>query len=487
MTNQTITPFTEIGEVALQEMAGWINEAYRTELQWPGVAREYDRIFRSDSEVTMMRNMYASWASSLTVRFELPASSDVGEDTEPTDDDKRALDFANQVLNDIEGGINKWFTAAMTRVPFYGFGWWEAPPGVRSQNWTAPDQDPWKSQYSDGLIGYRRLGFRRYSSFYRWDFDEQERLRGMTQMTNRGGIKSMPLNRCLHLTFGDSDNPEGLATLESMWRLAKMKQGFEIVFGFGAQNSAGYLNVTVEDGKKLDLVNIQKAARALMTPQEGNYAAWPEGTKGELIDVPFAAGTTILDAIRHYTIVKLAQLGMQWIAFSTISGVGSMASMKDASQIAMGIFNTMAQGFVKQADEQIGKRLFEYAPNKAAFPGMTRRPVLTVDKLRKEIDLTELGSFATALHAIWPLSEDDIISIRKYSEVLPETMPEEDTHNASERETEEGHTNEDAPLVDETEAAAMIAQAYETIKENKPDLYDALSTGVTLKGECDEC
>jgi len=421
--------YSEIGDSGLTEWAGWIQEAYRTELQWPGVSKEYDRLWRSDSEVTMMRNMYASWASSLDVRFELPSASDVGEETEPSDDDKRALDFANQVLEDVEGGIGKWFTAAMTRVPFYGFGIWEYSPGLRRDGWAPPDDDPWRSQYNDNLIGIRRLGFRRYSSFWKWNFDDYQRPTHMVQLDGKGQVTEIPLERCLHLTFGDSDNPEGLATLESMWRLAKMKQGFEVIFGIGSEHTAGHLSVTVDDEKSFDITNINKAALALMTAQEGNYAAWPSGVHGELIDVPFAAGTTILDAIRHYTIVKLALLGMQWIAFSTISGVGSMASMKDASQIAMGIFNTMAQGFVQQADQQIGKRLFEYDVNQAAFPGLTRRPQLTVNTLQKEIDLAELGSFATAISALMPLGDDDYIAIRKRSEVLPETLPVEENSN----------------------------------------------------------
>lgn len=474
----TIKEFEEPGSSGLKGWGGWIQEAYRTELQWPGVESEYSRLWRSDAELTIQRVIHGSWAASLSPRFELPVASDVGEDAQPTDDDQRALDFANQCLEDIEGGITQWLVSAITKVPYYGWGLWVAPPGVRNETWTPPDNDPWRSKYNDNLIGYRRLSFRRYSSFYSWEFDDNERLRGMRQLGMSGGIASIPLDKSLHITFGDNDNPEGLALLESMWRLAKLKQGFEVVFGIGSEHTAGHLSVTVDSEQSFDVENIKKAARAMMTAQEGNYAAWPAGVSGALIDVPFAAGTTILEAIRHYTILKLALLGMQWIAFSTISGVGSMASMKDASQIAITVFNTMVAGFVSQADQQIGKRLFEFDVNKAAFPGMTRRPVLVVDKLRKEIDLTELSSFATAMYSIMPLGTDDIIALRKASEILPETLPvEESADGESIAETPEQITPD--------EAEKIVDEVMDTVKQHRPDLLAKLNN--EIGGDCANC
>lgn len=483
--------FEEIGTTGLEEWSGWIQEAYRTELQWPGVEAEYSRIWRSDPELTIQRNFYGSWASTLTPRFELPPTSDIGEDSETTDDDKAALEFANQVLVDIEDGITAWLVSTVTRTPFYGFGWWEAPPGIRNENWKPPKKDPWRSKYNDGLVGYRRLAFRRYSSFYKWIFDDEtDRMIGFKQMTATGGFESIPLNRSLHTTFGDSDNPEGLATLESMWRLQRIHQGLEIVFGIGAEHTAGHLSVTVDDEKSFNIDNIKRAASALMTAQEGNYAAWPHGVSGELIDVPFAAGETILNAIRHYTVLKLALLGMQWVAFSTISGVGSMASMKDASQMAITIFNSIVAGQVQQADQQIGKRLFEYDVNKAAFPNMTRRPVLTVDKLKKDIDLAELGSFATALNAIMPLGDDDFVAIRRASEVLPEALPEAlpelQVSGDDEIEDVEEPTSEPEPVTPE-EAEEIVEEVIETARVHRPDLYAMLDNEVETEQDCADC
>jgi hypothetical protein len=87
--------------------------------------------------------------------------------------------------------------------------------------------------------------------------------------------------------------------------MERIKYGLEVVQGIGFEHAAGYLNVTAE--KTLtdsDKANIKAAARAIMTAQEGNYAAWPQGITGELTDVNFQAAAALLEAIRYYGLLK---------------------------------------------------------------------------------------------------------------------------------------------------------------------------------------
>lgn len=415
----------EIGSTGLQQWSGIIAEAYNTALQWPGVATDYNRLWRSDPEVAVGRNVLQAFSSKASASFVLPERDDP-----PTDDDKRACEFGNQALEDIQGGFTSWLSSCMVRVPFYGWGWWEAPAGVRSQEWKAPDGDDWRSSYNDGLVGFRKLAFRHYKSFYSWEWDEaNRRLLGMNQLdvyNPTGGVVLIPKERSLHVIFGDRENPEGLATLEAMWRLERLKYGLEVIFGIGAEHTAGFLSVTSEKEElnEKDHAAIRRAAKAIMAAQEGNYAAWPKGITGDLVDVPFAAGNVILDAIRYYSILKLALLNMQWMAMGTLSSFGSYSSSNDASNFFISLFNAMVAGVIKQADEQIGKRLFEFPTNKAAFPGMTRRPELKSTPVQKDIPLAEMGQFLQSVSAIMSLGDDDLIAIRRKSEFLPEQLPE---------------------------------------------------------------
>lgn len=412
--------WAEIGTSGLRAYGGYITEAYQTRLQWPTCADEYNRMWRSDPEIGIARAVLQAFGSKISLYFETPEG-----ETAPTTDDQRAVDFANQVLEDIEGGAGAWMTSCLSRVLFYGWGWWEAPPGLRTPEWRPPGDDPWRSNYDDGLIGIRRLAFRHYKSFLNWDLDEPSgRLRGMVQLDPYGHIGTIPLDRSLHVAFGDLDNPEGLATMEAIYRLERVKYGLEVVFGIGAEHASGHLSVHAE--RKLDDQDntaIKKAARMIMSAHEGNYAAWPSGITAELVDVPFQAGQVLLDAVRYFGILKLALLNMQWAALGTLSPYGSYSANADASTFFVSWFNATVAGLVGQADQQIGKRLFDYPVNKAAFPGMTRRPVLKATTVQKDIALAEMGQFMSAVQAIMPLGEEDFLAIRRKSEFLPEILP----------------------------------------------------------------
>lgn len=426
--------FKELGTPGLESWGGWIRQAYNNSLYWPSVAPLYDRIWRSDPEVAVARLVLESMTSDLDVKFDLDPGI-----KNPTSDDYAAVDFGNEVLNDIHGGISKWLISAMTRVPFYGWGWWEVVPGVRSSEWNPPGQDPWRSHYDDGLIGYRRFSFRNYSSFERWEIDDAtSRLEGMYQFDPPNSSILLPLNRSLHCTFGDHDNPEGLASLEALWRLERIKYGFEIIQGIGFEHAAGH--VKFEATKKLsadDKTLIKKAARSVLTAQEGNYMSLPDHITAEVLDVSFESAASLLDAIRYYGILKLAVFGMQWAALGVLSPYGSYSSLKDANTFFLAIFNAMAEGFVDQADQQIGQRLFDYSANKDAFPNITRRPVMVVNKAEKMVDLAELGDFMTSFATLFPMDDDDVIAIRRKSDFLSESLPEVDTVKLPEEEDPE--------------------------------------------------
>jgi hypothetical protein len=146
-----------------------------------------------------------------------------------------------------------------------------------------------------------------------------------------------------------------------------------------------------------------------------------------MMDVPFAAGMPLLEVVRYYSILKLALMGMGWLAnASGISGVGSFASVKDSSEMAVLLFNAMAADMVRQMDEQLWTRLFNYPVNKAAFPNLTARPRLKLIPLDKDVPLMELGQLSQALKAIMPMGDEDWLAIRKKTGFLPNILPEKE-------------------------------------------------------------
>lgn len=409
--------FEEIGSTGLEAWYGFVYQAYNADLYWPGVYELYNRLRRSDPEVTITRQIFGTVASGVSIEPDLP--------DKPSDDDKRFQEFYSQAMDDLEGGIDRWRDAFVAYVPFMGWAWWEAVPAVRQRDWIPPDNDPWRSKYDDGLIGFRRFAFRDHSSFDSWKLDDYTgRLSGMWQIDAPHPRILLPIQNSIHVTFGDVENPEGLTPLEAMWRLERIKYGLEIVQGIGFEHAAGHLSVTKTEAGALtegDKSNIKAAARAILTAQEGNYAAWPFGFTGSVIDVPFSAAPSILAAIQHYSMLKLALYNMQWVAMNTLSVTGSYASLKDSTALWLVAFNQMMGNGVSQLDEQVGGRLLKW--NAAKFPNITRRSKLKISKVEKLIDLQELGMFMQLVKDVMPLGDDDYLEFRKRTGFMSETLP----------------------------------------------------------------
>ena len=410
--------FSELGTSGLQAYMGYVQEAYHAELHWPGVQPLYSRMRRSDPEISVVRNVYQALARSVRLEWQIPDDA--------SDDDKRAQEFGEQVLNDIEGGPDEFLSTLISHVPFMGFGWWEVVLGVRSDNWKSPDGDDWKSEHNDNLIGIRKLAWRDHSSFVKWNMDDKTgKVKGFVQQDSPNSQIIIPLNRSLHVAFGDTQNPEGLSPLEAVWRLERIKYGLEVVQGIGFEHAAGYLDVTV-NGKLTtsDETALKRAAKNIMKAQEGNYAAWPQNVVGELKDVNFSAAPSILEAIKYFGILKLMVYNMQWAALSSVTGTGSYASMTDSSQMFITVFNSMMEGLIAQVDAQLGKRIFSL--NEGAFPGMTRRPKLVCTPIEKQVSLSELAAFMDSIQWM-DLSEDDFKALRKKSAILTENVPQGDS------------------------------------------------------------
>jgi hypothetical protein len=449
--------YQELGATGLEHWGGYVQEAYNAKLYWPSVQPLYSRLRRSDPEVVMARNIFQALASEVELKWDLQTD-------EPTSDDLKAQEFGTQVLEELDGGVEGFISDLINNVPFYGWGWWEILWGVRNPKWKAPDtDDDWRSSYDDGLIVPRRLAFRDSSSFMRWDMNDAGKVLGMVQQTDLGKQITLPVDKSLHITYGDSNNPEGLSPLEAVWRLERLMYGLEVVQGIGFEHAAGHLMVKV-DGELTDKdkAAVRNLARALMSAQEGNYAVLPQKvTEAEIKDVTFQAAGSILEAIKYYGIRKLTVFAMQWAALSSMTDSGSYAAMQDSSTMFMMTYNNMIKGFVRQLDDQLGRRLFDI--NAGAFPNMTKRPRLVATEVEKIVNLDTLATFADAMSILYQLNDADQNAFRRKSGFLPDEYQQD----------EEGEAPEPAP-VEDREVDEAVEQFSLFAKDNYPELYKRL-------------
>ncbi len=418
--------WNEAGSSGLKEAWGFISEAYNAALYFPEAVTPYSKMRRSTPEIVSIRAAFTSWSRNINPQVNLPEKA--------TDDDKKYQEFVLSVLNDVEGGFSKLIDTMVNHVPFMGWGWWEAVPGLRDPNWTPPGDDDWKSEADDNLIGIRRFAWRDPATFNGWDMDEKtKRMKGLKQQDYPHEPVTLPLNKSLHVTFGDSNNPEGLSPLEAVWRLERLKYGYEVVMGIGAEHAAGHLKIKKTesgDASGTDKTAMATAAKNLLTAQQGNFGYFPYGIDGEVIDVPFGAGTFLLETVKYYSTMIYLVYMMQFVALNTMTSTGAQASQVDSTDMAVFTFNAMMDGFASQFDAQIGKRLYDWNVKQLnAFPGVEKRPKITFSHIDKTIALSEMGSFLTQIDGLLNLGDDDIKSIRKrtgglLSENEPDRMSE---------------------------------------------------------------
>ena len=413
----------EQGTSGLKAYSGFVNEAYNSSLYWPTVAPLYSRLRKSPT-MAMVARAFSSWARSVGPVIDLP--------DKPTDDDKKYKDFLLSDFENMEGGFGRYIETAVMRTPFDGWFVWDAPPALRDKSWVPPvrqgeDPDEWRSQEDDGLIGIRRLAARDNNSFVRWEFNTRKRVKGMWQQDYPQPQVMIPIDKLhgLHHTVGDPNNPEGVAGLEPVWRLERIQYGLQVIQGIGFEHAAGHLSVKKTADGELgtdDRNKIAEAAKNILSAQEGNYAYWPWGLDGEIIDTTFSAAGTILEAIKYYDILMLSVFMMQTIALNTLTNTGALASQVDSTQLGIFTFNSMLDGLASQYDEQIGKRLYEW--NKDAFPDMQKRPKIKFSHVENTVAIATLGSFLQQVNGILPMDEQDYVAIRKKTGFLPENNPD---------------------------------------------------------------
>lgn len=413
-------PLYEKGTSGLKESSGFIHEAYNASLWFPTCIPLYSRLRTSNPEIVMVRRAFSSWASNVRPVVNLPEKA--------SDADKKYRDFLESDFDNMDGGFSDWLDTCINYVPFMGWGWWDVQASVRDPSWKAPSaDDSWESEEDDGLNGIRRIAWRDNNTFAGWDLSQpNKRLLGMWQQDYPNPKVKLDYNKSLHVTFGGSNSPEGTTPLEAVWRAERIQYGFSVIHGFGFEHAAGYLSVEktqAGDISAADRTNVALAAKAILSAQEGNYAIWPYGMTGEVKDIPFAAGESLLNAIKHYSILILSMYTMQWLALNTMTNTGALASQVDSTNAGIYSYNAMLDGLASQYDDQIGKRLWKW--NKDKFAGVTKRPKITFSHIENTLDLGALGQFWSAVYDKLPIGEDDYNALRQKTGWMPEETPED--------------------------------------------------------------
>lgn len=226
-----IINYKQLGVSGLRRYGPYIYEEFLPELRWPYAGRIYQEMADNDPVIGAILYLAEMLIRGTTWRVE-PASNSKA--------DKEAADFLKSCMDDMDMSWANTISEILSMLT-YGFSFHEIVYKIRrGPNETNPK---YKSKYTDGRIGWRRLPIRAQTSLHEWTFNKEGDVVAFVQMAEPDfKITSIPMSKgLLFRTRVSRDNPEGKSLLRNAYRPWFFKKHFEEIEGIGIERDlAGF-------------------------------------------------------------------------------------------------------------------------------------------------------------------------------------------------------------------------------------------------------
>ena len=242
-TTKTVN-LRQLGVSGLRRYGPYIYEEFLPELRWPGAGRVYQEMADNDAVIGAIMYLAEMLIRGCTWEVQAQGSSDV---------DKEAAQFLRECMDDMDMSWANTISEILSMLT-YGFSFHEIVYKVRR----GPNESSskYRSAYSDGRIGWRRLPCRAQTSLAEWEFDDEGDVSAFIQRCEPDfNTVRIPLSKgLLFRTRISKDNPEGKSLLRNAYRSWFFKKHFEEIEGIGIERDlAGFPVLTAPEG--LDLWN----------------------------------------------------------------------------------------------------------------------------------------------------------------------------------------------------------------------------------------
>lgn len=231
--------YKQLGVTGLRRYGPNIYEEFLPELRWPYAARIYQEM--SDNDAVIGAVLYLAEMLIRGVEWRVEPASD-------SDADKEAAQFLASCMNDMDTSWANVISEILSMLT-YGFSFHEIVYKVRR----GPDETnpKYRSKYSDGRIGWRRMPIRSQTSLDGWEFNEEGDVIAFVQSCEPDFVRTViPMSKgLLFRTRVSKENPEGKSLLRNAYRSWFFKKHFEEIEGIGIERDlAGFPVLTAPDG-----------------------------------------------------------------------------------------------------------------------------------------------------------------------------------------------------------------------------------------------
>lgn len=409
---------TEYGVLGQKKYAGVFMEEFLTELQGQRGIEAYKEMAENDDIIGAML-----FAIEMLIR---QAPWDVEPQGEKEEDEK-AANFVKSCLDDMQ---QSWQDTLSEILSFLVYGWSYHEICYKRRMGKNKKQSL-SSKYDDGLIGWKKLPIRSQDTLWRWEYDEEDELAGMSQMAPPDyQIRTIPLEKAIHfVTKSKKANPEGRSILRNAYRQYYFKKRFQEIEGIGVERDlAGLPFIQPPEGADIWDAGDPEMVRALANCESLVKNIRRDAKEGVVL--PYGWTFQLLNggSRRQFEVGKIIERCDNRIAMTAMADfvllghqqTGSFALSSDKTtlfSVALGTYlNIICDAFNTQAIP----RLIDL--NAAHFKGITQYPKLVHGDV-EQVNMNEFASFIEKMTGIGVLKPDENLErhVRKVGN-LPEAM-----------------------------------------------------------------
>lgn len=359
--------------------------------------------------------------------------------------DKEAAEFVESCMHDMQ---DTWTDTISEILSFLTYGWsfHEIVYKRRMGNTKNPTT---KSKYTDGLIGWKKLPIRAQETLYRWEYDNEDNLLGMTQMPPPDfETYTIPMSKALLFrTKSRKNNPEGRSILRNAYRSWYFKRRIQEIEGIGIERDLAGLpvmhgpegldlwNDDIEDNKQTRIA-LEKMVKSIRR-DEMEGVVLPHGYELELLS---SGGTRQFDtnAIINRYDTRIAMTVLADFIFLGHQETGSWALSSDKTELFAMAIGAFLDIICETFNSQGIPALIDI--NGEHFAGITEYPKMSHGDIA-DVDITKVTQFLKDMTGIGLLVPDDGLEdyIRQVGH-LPERTA--DDRNIDQRRKEQAQQNQ---------------------------------------------
>lgn len=234
--------FKQLGVSGLRHQGPYVYEEFLPELRWPWAGKVYQEMSDNDPVIGAILYLAEMLIRGTSWSVEPASQSQV---------DIEAAEFLESCMHDMDTSWANTICEILSMLT-YGFSFHEEVYKVRR----GPNETSgrYKSKFTDGRIGWRRLPVRAQCSLHEWEFDNYGDVTAFIQMAEPDyKIRRIPMSKgLLFRTRISRDNPEGKSLLRNAYRPWFFKKHFEEIEGIGIERDlAGFPVLTAPDNVDL--------------------------------------------------------------------------------------------------------------------------------------------------------------------------------------------------------------------------------------------